>query len=154
MKIVAALSLLAGASAFAPAAKQASSSTALNMFENEIGVIAPTGYFDPFKLATSQDKFDRYRAVELKHGRVAQLAVLGYVFQEVYRFPGDLAFGLPFSDIPNGLDAVAAVPAAGWAQILFLVGAVDFNGYLGDFEVGKPDLDGPVLAKRQLQEIQ
>jgi hypothetical protein len=154
MKIVAALSLLAGASAFAPAKQASSSTTALNMFENEIGVIAPTGYFDPFKLATSADKFERYRAVELKHGRVAMLAVLGYVFQEVYRFPGDIAFGLKFADVPNGIDALKVVPILGWAQILFLVGSVDFNGYLGDFEVGKPDLDGPVLAKRQLQEIQ
>jgi Chlorophyll A-B binding protein len=109
----------------------------------------------------NQATFDKYRAAELKHGRVAQLAVLGYVTQECTRFPGELAYGVKFADIPNGLDAIAAVPPLGWAQIFVAVGAVEINDKskggvfaLGDFEVGKPILDPEMLAKRQLQELQ
>ena len=48
-------------------------------------------------------KFQRYREVELKHGRVAMLAVLGYVVPEVLRFPGMINVeGVRFADIPNG----------------------------------------------------
>jgi hypothetical protein len=47
------------------------------MFEDKPGALPPTGYFDPLGLATSEAVFDQYRAVELKHGRVAMLAVVG-----------------------------------------------------------------------------
>jgi hypothetical protein len=38
---------------------------------------APTGFFDPLGLSSNidQETFDQYRTAELKHGRVAQLAV-------------------------------------------------------------------------------
>ena len=51
--------LLAGsAAAFAPSSKVGkASSTALNSaYENELGVIAPTGFFDPFKLSEDIDQ--------------------------------------------------------------------------------------------------
>jgi hypothetical protein len=155
MKLALIASLVAGAAAFAPASKQASSS-ALKAFENEAGVIQPTGFFDPFGLSKGKDMatFDQYRTAELKHGRVAMLCVIGYVVPEFYRFPGDIAPGLKFADVPNGVAALSAIPALGWAQIFFLVGAVDYWGVLGDFEYGKPDLDADTLAKRQTQELQ
>jgi hypothetical protein len=63
-----------------------------------------TGFFDPLGLSTNLDpeQFKRYRAGEIKNGRVAMLAVLGYVVPEFYRFPGELYPGLKFADIPNG----------------------------------------------------
>jgi hypothetical protein len=55
--------------------------------------------------------FARRRAVELKHGRVAMLAVAGYVVAEIARFPGAIDLdGLQFKDIPNGLAAITAIP--------------------------------------------
>lgn len=156
MKTVVALSFLAGAAAFAPATTKQASTTQLAAFEDEVGVIAPTGFFDPlgFCKDATPEQFARWRGVELKHGRVSMLAVIGYVVQECYRFPGEISPGLKFADVPNGLAALKAIPILGLAQILFLIGSVDKNGYLGDFEIGKPDLDGPALAKRQLQELQ
>jgi hypothetical protein len=62
--------------------------------------------------------------------------------------------GIAFSDVPNGLAALNAIPALGWAQIFFLIGAVDYWGFLGDFDAGKLNLDEEELEKRQLQELQ
>ena len=149
--------LLAGsAAAFAPS-KVSKASTALNSaYENELGVIAPTGFFDPFGLSSDidQETFDFYRAAELKNGRAAQLAVIGYIVPEIYRFPGEIAPGLKFADVPNGVAAIDTIPALGWAQMIFLIGAVDYYGFLGDFPSGKPDLEPEKLAERQLQELQ
>jgi hypothetical protein len=47
MKLIIASSLIAAAAAFAPVAQKASS-TALFSYENELGVVAPTGFFGKF----------------------------------------------------------------------------------------------------------
>jgi hypothetical protein len=156
MKLAVFASLLAGAAAFAPA-QTGKASTAIKMsYENELGVIAPTGFFDPLGLSSQidQDTFDQYRAAELKHGRVAQLAVIGYITAEVFRWPGEIAPGLAFADIPNGVAAIDAIPSLGWAQMIFFIGAVDYWGFLGDFDSGKPDLPADVLEQRKLNELQ
>eukprot|EP00434_Breviolum_minutum_P033120 symbB.v1.2.029305.t1/scaffold3191.1/size61598/5 len=41
------------------------------------GAVAPLGYFDPVGLSGSQERFDKFRAAEVKHGRVAMLAIMG-----------------------------------------------------------------------------
>mmetsp|Transcript_36376 Transcript_36376/g.81205 ORF Transcript_36376/g.81205 Transcript_36376/m.81205 type:complete len:431 (+) Transcript_36376:70-1362(+) len=41
------------------------------------GAVAPLGYFDPLGLSGSQERFDKFRASEVKHGRVAMLAIMG-----------------------------------------------------------------------------
>merc|ERR1719263_2125184 len=85
------LSLLATATAFAPMGR-VNSRTALKMSfdEESIGILPPVGYWDPLGLAADGDveTFNRRREVELKHGRVAMLAVTGYIMQELCRFPG------------------------------------------------------------------
>ena len=48
-------------------------------------------------------------SAELKHGRVAQLAVLGYIVPEIYKFPGDIAPGISFASIPNGIAAILCI---------------------------------------------
>eukprot|EP00584_Thalassiosira_punctigera_P005163 CAMPEP_0172539136 /NCGR_PEP_ID=MMETSP1067-20121228/10394_1 /TAXON_ID=265564 ORGANISM="Thalassiosira punctigera, Strain Tpunct2005C2" /NCGR_SAMPLE_ID=MMETSP1067 /ASSEMBLY_ACC=CAM_ASM_000444 /LENGTH=78 /DNA_ID=CAMNT_0013324767 /DNA_START=51 /DNA_END=284 /DNA_ORIENTATION=+ len=77
MKLVALAALVGSAAAFAPA-QQKASTTSLNAFESELGAQAPLGFFDPFGLLdeADQDRFDRLRYVEIKHGRIAQLAFL------------------------------------------------------------------------------
>ena len=89
----------------------------LRAFENELGAQAPFGYFDPLGLSKDGDTatFMRRRSTELKHGRVAMLATMGYMTPEITgKFPGYLSFSqdLKFSDIPNGLAAVSKVPMA------------------------------------------
>jgi hypothetical protein len=93
-------------------------------YSDALGVIAPTGFFDPLNLSSNidQDTFDQYRTAELKHGRVAQLAVIGYIVPEFFRWPGEIAPGITFASIPNGVAAIDAIPSLGWAQMIFLIG--------------------------------
>lgn len=109
---------------------------------------------DPLGLAEKidADTFAQYREAELKHGRVSMLAVVGYVSQEIWRFPGDVAPGIKFADVPNGLAALNVVPPLGWFQIFFLVGAVDYYGFLR-YDVGIPDLEPEVMETRVNQEL-
>jgi len=151
MKFAIAALLATSAAAFAPS-QQKARTTSLNSYEGELGVIAPTGYFDPLGLADNIDAetFDQYRTAELKHGRVAMLAVIGYIVPEVFRFPGDIAPGIAFADIPNGVAAIDAIPALGWAQMFFAIGATDYYGFLGDFDVGKKEDTGYELNELQV----
>ena len=116
MKLILAALFLPTISAFTPTSKvsaQKSSSTVVKSYENAAGATAPIGYWDPLNLTSdkSQDQFDKARVGEIKNGRAAMLGVIGYIVPEFYRFPGELAPGLKFADIPNGVDAINAIPA-------------------------------------------
>merc|ERR1719354_1202234 len=103
MKLAILATLAASAAAFAPS-KVAQTSTALNAFEDELGAQPPLGFFDPFGLVAdgNEAKFDRLRYVEIKHGRVAMLAVVGYLVEAAgIRLPGEISYdGTTFADIP------------------------------------------------------
>ena len=80
MKLIALLISLVSAAAFAPVARVARSSSLKMGFESEIGAQPPLGFWDPLGLlqGADQERFDYLRSAELKHGRVAMLAVLGH----------------------------------------------------------------------------
>merc|ERR1740138_556526 len=93
----------------------------LRAFENELGVQAPLGFWDPAGISRDGDtySFKRRRSVELKHGRICMLATMGYITPEITgKIPGFLSpsAGLQFADIPNGLAALGKVPFLGWVQ--------------------------------------
>jgi hypothetical protein len=123
-------SLLVSATAFAPS-KSASKVSSLQAFENELGAQDPLGFFDPLGLVADgdQEKFDRLRYVEIKHGRISMLAVVGYLVAENgIRLPGDIDFsGTSFASIPNGFGALDAIPAAGLAQIIAFIGFLELS---------------------------
>merc|ERR1711993_164615 len=50
----------------------------LRAFENELGVQAPVGFFDPVGFTKDGDEFSfkRRRSVEIKHGRICMLATM------------------------------------------------------------------------------
>ena len=110
-------SLLAGsAAAFAPA-PMAKSSTAMNAFSAETmpGALAPMGFFDPLGFAAKADigTLKRYREAEVTHGRVAMLAVLGFLVGEAVEgssFLFDAQISGPaishFTQVPDGWDAL------------------------------------------------
>ena len=151
MKLAVIASLLASAAAFAPT-KQAASSTALKAFEDELGAQPPLGFFDPLGLVADgdQEKFDRLRYVEIKHGRICMLGVVGYLVNKAGIYlPGEISYdGTKFSDLGSGWDASFAVPVAGALQVLAFVGFLelavmkDVTGeaeFPGDFRNGALD---------------
>lgn len=98
----------------AAVATRAQSSSAMKMsFENELGAQPPLGFWDPLYWLedADQERFDRLRYVEIKHGRICMLAILGHITQENVRLPGNLNFETPFADMPNGLTAISKVRA-------------------------------------------
>ena len=144
MKSAVLATLIASAAAFAPA-KQAATSTTLKAFEDELGAQPPLGFFDPLGMVADgdQEKFDRLRYVEIKHGRICMLGVVGYLVAENgIRLPGDIDYsGLAFADVPNGFAAFNTISGAGIAQIVAFIGALelfvmkDITGgeFVGDF---------------------
>merc|ERR1719397_2310707 len=106
MKSALVATLVGSAAAFAPA-PIGQASTSLSAFESELGAQPPLGFFDPLGLLdeAGQTRFDRLRYVELKHGRIAQLAFLGNIVARAgVRIPGQISFdGTQFSDIGVGL---------------------------------------------------
>ena len=80
MKSAVLAAILGSAAAFAPA-QTGKASTALNAFESELGAQPPLGFFDPLGMLddADQERFDRLRYVEIKHGRISQLAFLGQI---------------------------------------------------------------------------
>jgi hypothetical protein len=65
------------------------------------------------------DTFRRRRVAEIKNGRVAMIACIGYIVPEYFRWPGycSPSLDLKFADIPNGVAALSKLPAEGWAQM-------------------------------------
>jgi hypothetical protein len=136
-----------------PAAMRAPVRAAVKMsYENALGAQAPLGLFDPLGMLGDADaaRFDRLRFVEVKHGRICMLAILGHLVTSAgIRLPGDIDFhGTSFASIPSGIAGLAAVPAAGIAQMFGFVGLLelavmkDVTGdgeFPGDFRNGALD---------------
>ena len=95
----------------------------------QLGAQPPLGFFDPLGLVAdgNENKFNRLRYVEIKHGRIAQLAFLGNIITRAgVHLNGaiDLS-GRQFSDVPNGFDAFYgpdAIPREGLLQIVLFIG--------------------------------
>jgi len=144
MKLAILSTSVACASAFAPAPVN-KATTALQVSEIELGVTAPLGVYDPLGWMDSEpESFERRRAVERKHGRVAMAAVVGNIVHNNHIvFDGYLSpsSDLKFSDVPTGIDGYRAIPLAGIAQILAFFALVELawmpaSKYDGDYGVG------------------
>ncbi|CAJ1457369.1 unnamed protein product, partial [Effrenium voratum] len=108
-------------------------SSPLRAREPKLGVQDPVGFWDPLGLSADKDEatFKRRRAVEIKHGRIAMYACMGYITPEYFKFPGFLSpsLGLKFADVPNGLAALSKVPVLGGAQIIAFCGLIETTGF-------------------------
>jgi len=144
MKLAILAATVASAVAFAPA-QSGKVSTSLNVNELELGATEPLGVFDPLGwLETEPEAFERRRAVERKHGRVAMTAVVGTIVHNNHIvFDGYLSnsANLKFSDVPTGVDGIRAIPSAGLAQIVLFFALVELawmpaSKYDGDYGVG------------------
>jgi light-harvesting complex I chlorophyll a/b binding protein 1 len=143
-------------------------SVAARAFENELGATLPLKYFDPLGMSKDgdQDAFRRRRTAEIKNGRVAMWACMGYIAPEYSRWPGycSPSQDIKFSDLPNGIAALYKVPAEGWAQIAIFIGFLelfpmrqekdripgDVPGF-GRFGLPLPSRADPEKTKRSLE---
>jgi len=89
MKFIAALSLIGSAAAlnlptFGKPAKVAAPAPKMLTVDALPGALPPVGLFDPLDFAgkATPDTLRRYREAELTHGRVAMLAVIGFLVGE------------------------------------------------------------------------
>lgn len=115
------------------------------MSELELGATEPLGVYDPLGWMTSEpESFERRRAVERKHGRIAMMAMIGiivhnnHIVYDGYISPSN---DLKFSDIPTGFTGLFSVPTAGIWQIVAFCGFIELawwpaSQYDGDYGVG------------------
>merc|ERR1712038_902107 len=127
MKFAAVLSLIIGsAAAFAPSTstntKAASAIQA--SAEGLPGALAPVGFFDPLGLAekATDATLKRYREAELAHGRVAMLAVIGFLVGE--KGEGS-SFLFDASISGPAITHITQVPDGFWAVIIAFIGAYE-----------------------------
>jgi Chlorophyll A-B binding protein len=157
MKTAIVACLMATTSAFAPPVPTSSSSsssrsTAISSaspYAGEVGALAPLGFFDPLNLcgeACPQSTFDLLRTIELKHGRVAMLAIVGYLTTlSGVRLPGLENVGNGFAalyvtDLPTDVRGVLPLTLAciGFLELIMR----DVNGTMefpGDYRNGAID---------------
>jgi hypothetical protein len=145
------IACLSSVAAFAPVSQVSRSSAVKMAFEDALGAQPPLGFFDPLGLLKDADeeRFQRLRDVEIKHGRISMLAVLGHLTTTAgVHLPGEIAYGVPFSSIDNGLAGLFgehAVPQQGLCQLIIFIGAID----LGFTNYAKPEVEAFCVGKME-----
>merc|ERR1712157_332937 len=114
----------ASSAAFVPSSS-INQKTTLSAWKDDtvVGITAPVGFFDPLGLSVgkSDEIMMAYREAELKHGRVAMAACLGWYLNAAGVHP---AFNSSLSN--NPLEAAKQLPAVGWIQFVLGCGAIEW----------------------------
>jgi hypothetical protein len=138
-RALAILASFVSVAAFAPASRVASSSALKMSFENAIGAQAPLGFWDPLGLLANADeaRFARLREVETKHGRIAQLAILGHLVTTAgYRIPTSITPGYDLSKVKTGLAALTDLPVEAVFGTILTVAIIE-----GGYAARKDDIE-------------
>jgi hypothetical protein len=149
-RTIAVLASLVSAFAFAPMGRVAKSSVMKMQFEDAIGAQPPLGFWDPLKLLedVDEERFNRLREVETKHGRISMLAILGHIVTTAgVRLPGEIAYGIPFSSVKNGLAALDTIPLSGIVQIVAFIGLIELG-----YGIRKDDIEAAQLTASKWDE--
>jgi hypothetical protein len=88
--------------------------------------------FDPLDLATlgSDKTLSFFRHAEIKHGRVAMAAMVGFLVHINHlHFPGEIGQGVTFESLSQmgPFEAWSGIPMLGQAQILFAIAGIEWN---------------------------
>jgi len=110
--------------------------------------------WDPLGLSKgiSAAKFDKFRAAELKHGRVAMVAVVGLLSQHYVRLKYLVTSDgvLDLGEVPSGFGAISTAPAsAAFALIVLMAGFFEL-GVLSDKGRAPGDFGDPLNWREQL----
>ncbi|OEU07788.1 chlorophyll a/b-binding protein [Fragilariopsis cylindrus CCMP1102] len=144
--------MVASAAAFAPASTTTPVSTSTQLSETtaDLKTMAPklnplVGFWDPLQLCeagfwglSNEQTVGWLRHAEIKHGRVAMAAFVGYIVQSNFVFPWSLTFGgvpHPGTDLspPEQWDAL---PTAAKVQVIAFVGFLEWYSELSDNDNG------------------
>ena len=139
MKLAILTTLLASACAFAPASSPLPSSTILRESKSDLRTLAAdlnpvVKYYDPWGLSdanlwgsTEEQTIGWLRHAEIKHGRVAMFAFIGFIVhanQITWPWPMTNA-GDPFPKADSAPAAWDAIPEAAKIQIMLFVGFLE-----------------------------
>jgi hypothetical protein len=127
MKFTAAISalLIGSAAAFSSLSPKVDATvTKSYSIEDLPGALAPMGFFDPLGLAAKANgaTLKRYREAEITHGRVAMLAVLGFLVGEAVE---GSSFLFDASIQGPAITHLAQVPVPFWALLTIGIGAAE-----------------------------
>jgi len=151
MKLAILSTLLAGAAAFAPASQNAQFASSLNAetikIKDKVPCFGATplggepvfigeNYWDKFTLEYgSADTGTFLRAAELKHGRSAMIATVGFAFHKLGLTFNNISpheylsvtQNVKFADLAamSPVDAVKMIPVEGWSQIFIAITAIE-----------------------------
>ncbi len=95
------------------------------------------GFWDPLGLmkGADEDTFALYRKIEVKHGRVAMMAVLGHIVTTAgLRFPG-------LENCKVGLNGLATIPTDVLAQLIMTVALLEMGYETRQSEIEKVHLE-------------
>jgi len=155
MKLAILAAVLGSATAFAPAPTVRSASAVSETKADLQGLAARANpvvkYFDPLKLSdaefwgtSNESTIGFLRESEIKHGRVAMFAFVGYIVHAngiTWPWPMTLA-GDPFPKVSSAPEAWDSIPEAAKWQIVLFVGFLEFwresNSGLHYMKGGKP----------------
>ena len=119
---------LVGAAAFAPVSQVARSSALKMSYTDPIASALEraggSGTWDPLGLLNDadQERFDRLRTVETKHGRISMLAILGHIVTTAgVRVP------LGPNEVKTGLAVFDTCPTSGLAFTFLTIGAIELG---------------------------
>jgi hypothetical protein len=166
MKFLITALLASTAAAFAPVASNSRASVAVEESKADLEVLAKTlnpvvGYYDPLELGSfefweqSNDATVGFlREAEIKHGRIAMFAFVGYIVHaNGITFPWKMQMdGTPFPTVSSAPEAWDQISDSAKWQIISFVGFLEFynevtgthymrGGKPGDF----PDFDASVI---------
>merc|ERR1719456_1729811 len=107
--------------------------------------------FDPLGFTENFQNLRYLQQAELKHGRVAMLATVGFATTQYIHLPGDAYQN------PNPLAAIAQVGYGVNLQILFGIGIIELinweNTFNGDTTPGDYGFDGGLLKNKSEKDI-
>jgi hypothetical protein len=166
MKLAVLAALAGSAAAFAPAPTNVKSTALNTVWDDYIGGKDFKGgvfQFDPLGLAeTYKPLVPFFREAEIRHGRTAMLAVVGFIVTDFVRIPGE---AYSFESIPKTVDAHNILLEGPMHQLLLWIGLFDavitipaiqatMKGERapGDFGIKGP-ADASKMERKQLSEL-